>query len=253
MCVPTILDNSRVLRTAHVVSPKVPQCSLSVRAQPSCIPKPPPSNPSASCLQLKRRCAMCMQRTHASNREVPCSKARRRLLRRARRNSTQANPAGLGRLVRSAPPPGAFESPPPGGKAVYLIRHGESAANVAPRGAAHSLKDARLTDLGRRQASELQEAVAQWGCEAVFVSPLTRALHTACLAFEEQPIPMVVLPELTESWPERSQNTGRTKQMILDDPELMRLKRFSTLTWENMSLDGPWWEVCNRVVRRLMN
>jgi alpha-ribazole phosphatase/probable phosphoglycerate mutase len=60
---------------------------------------------------------------------------------------------------------------------VYLARHGESDWNAANRFQGHS--DRPLTDLGRRQADALAELVAQENVDAIYSSPLIRALETA--------------------------------------------------------------------------
>jgi broad specificity phosphatase PhoE len=60
---------------------------------------------------------------------------------------------------------------------VYLARHGESDWNAANRFQGH--RDRPLTDLGRRQADALAELVAQENVDAIYSSPLIRALETA--------------------------------------------------------------------------
>jgi broad specificity phosphatase PhoE len=60
---------------------------------------------------------------------------------------------------------------------IYLARHGESDWNAANRFQGHS--DRPLTDLGREQAQALGELVAAENVEAVYSSPLKRALETA--------------------------------------------------------------------------
>jgi broad specificity phosphatase PhoE len=61
---------------------------------------------------------------------------------------------------------------------IYLVRHGQTTANAqevvqGPR------IDAELSELGRRQASSLGEALARFPLQAVYTSPLTRARQTA--------------------------------------------------------------------------
>jgi alpha-ribazole phosphatase/probable phosphoglycerate mutase len=60
---------------------------------------------------------------------------------------------------------------------VYLARHGESDWNAANRFQGHS--DRPLTEEGRRQAEALAELVAQENVDAIYSSPLIRALETA--------------------------------------------------------------------------
>jgi broad specificity phosphatase PhoE len=62
---------------------------------------------------------------------------------------------------------------------LYLIRHGESVANVEPI-IAGMRSDAGLTDLGRKQAELLEERLRSEGLRAdqLYVSTLPRALET---------------------------------------------------------------------------
>jgi broad specificity phosphatase PhoE len=60
---------------------------------------------------------------------------------------------------------------------IFLARHGESDWNAANRFQGHS--DRPLTDLGRRQAEALADAVRGANVEAIYSSPLMRALETA--------------------------------------------------------------------------
>ncbi|EGC36400.1 hypothetical protein DICPUDRAFT_31945 [Dictyostelium purpureum] len=66
-------------------------------------------------------------------------------------------------------------------KTIYLIRHGESTFNVAYDNKVDPyLFDARLTQVGENQASQLSEHVMEHlkDVELVITSPLTRALET---------------------------------------------------------------------------
>uniref|UniRef100_A0A6T6LAC5 Phosphoglycerate mutase n=2 Tax=Rhodosorus marinus TaxID=101924 RepID=A0A6T6LAC5_9RHOD len=100
-----------------------------------------------------------------------------------------------------------------GEKILHLIRHGQGSHNLdaimqnspcvcATSGRAyccynkHEHVDARLTDLGREQASSLSERGLV--PELILVSPLTRTLQTATLAFPENKIPMVVKEDIRE-------------------------------------------------------
>jgi uncharacterized phosphatase len=60
---------------------------------------------------------------------------------------------------------------------IYLARHGESDWNAANRFQGHS--DRPLTDHGREQAKALADLVAAESVEAIYASPLSRALETA--------------------------------------------------------------------------
>jgi broad specificity phosphatase PhoE len=63
---------------------------------------------------------------------------------------------------------------------VYLARHGESDWNAAARFQGHT--DRPLTELGRRQAMELADALeARAALIAIYTSPLQRAIETASI------------------------------------------------------------------------
>jgi broad specificity phosphatase PhoE len=59
----------------------------------------------------------------------------------------------------------------------YLLRHGETDANVARRFAGWS--DDHLNDRGRQQCVDLADRLAGEGIEAVYTSPVRRAVETA--------------------------------------------------------------------------
>lgn len=92
-------------------------------------------------------------------------------------------------------------------KAVLLIRHGQAQHNPRrdPRWIARTVafRDSSLTPVGVEQAEEARERLTSNGwvqhLEAVFVSPLSRAVHTAHLIFGDAPFPPRLLsPLLTE-------------------------------------------------------
>lgn len=60
--------------------------------------------------------------------------------------------------------------------ALYLVRHGQSAANVNP---AMRGPETPLTEVGRAQALRAAAAVSELGVEAVYSSPYRRARETA--------------------------------------------------------------------------
>ena len=86
-------------------------------------------------------------------------------------------------------------------KEVILVRHGESLANRthgSVRQLDLGLKDAKLTNEGRRQAEALQKHNDLAGVQVVICSPLSRALQTACIAFAHQDVPIVCVADATE-------------------------------------------------------
>ena len=79
---------------------------------------------------------------------------------------------------------------------VYLARHGQSDWNAARRWQGHA--DRPLTGLGRRQAAELAERLADTPLDAVYSSDLRRARETAEAVATKHGLPLHVLPELRE-------------------------------------------------------
>jgi ribonuclease H / adenosylcobalamin/alpha-ribazole phosphatase len=79
---------------------------------------------------------------------------------------------------------------------LYLARHGESDWNVANR--FQGVTDRPLTERGRRQAEELAQEVAGKGIDAVYSSPLRRALDTAAIVAGRLGLEPVADPGLRE-------------------------------------------------------
>ena len=78
---------------------------------------------------------------------------------------------------------------------VLLVRHPQTVANVEGRYVGR--QDSPLTELGRKQTEELAAAVAAFGPEVVFSSPLGRALDCARLVAPAG-LDVTVLPALQE-------------------------------------------------------
>ena len=94
----------------------------------------------------------------------------------------------------SSPPSSSPSSRAPSSRAppaerrpqVLLIRHGEGTHNLRSCGGStdpYQTLDPRLTDKGRRQAAELRGVAALHDAQLVVVSPLSRAIETAAIAF----------------------------------------------------------------------
>lgn len=79
---------------------------------------------------------------------------------------------------------------------IYLARHGESDWNVANRFQGHT--DRPLTQLGLEQAGELARVLADVPLEAVYASPLLRALATAEAVAACKGLDVIALPALRE-------------------------------------------------------
>ena len=79
---------------------------------------------------------------------------------------------------------------------IYLARHGESDWNAANRFQGHS--DRPLTDHGREQAKALADLVAAESVEAIYASPLSRALETARIVAARTGLAVVADEDLRE-------------------------------------------------------
>jgi broad specificity phosphatase PhoE len=79
---------------------------------------------------------------------------------------------------------------------VYLARHGESDWNAANRFQGHS--DRPLTELGREQAHALADLLAAERVDAIYSSPLIRALETARIVAARTGLDVVTRDDLRE-------------------------------------------------------
>jgi broad specificity phosphatase PhoE len=78
----------------------------------------------------------------------------------------------------------------------YFVRHGESEANAARRFAGRS--DSPLTELGRRQAQTVADALAGTKFDRIVATPLHRSLDTAKVIAERHGMPVEIEPDLIE-------------------------------------------------------
>ncbi|MGH0002655.1 histidine phosphatase family protein [Pseudovibrio ascidiaceicola] len=71
---------------------------------------------------------------------------------------------------------------------IYLIRHAQSAFNAVfdPDKPDPMIFDAPITALGETQAKQARTKISQLDIQNIIVSPLTRALQTACLMFGDK-------------------------------------------------------------------
>ena len=85
---------------------------------------------------------------------------------------------------------------PPGARRAYLVRHGETELSV---GKSYSgRQEIPLTEHGREQARECGERLRDAGVEAIYSSPLSRAVDTAEAIAEVTGVPVKVDERLTE-------------------------------------------------------
>ncbi len=103
---------------------------------------------------------------------------------------------------------------------LYLVRHGESAHNAEGRIQGHS--DVPLSELGRRQSAAVADAMADVPADALFVSPLRRALETAQPLAERTGLSISTDPRLMEIDAGVFQNRLRTELPELYPEEYAR-------------------------------
>ena len=79
---------------------------------------------------------------------------------------------------------------------LILVRHGETLHNVA--GIAQGWGDSELSDRGRQQVAMLAERLTKIGADAIYSSPLQRAMTTAQAIAEATGLPIQTLDGLRE-------------------------------------------------------
>ena len=95
-------------------------------------------------------------------------------------------------------------------RSVLLLRDGESVANATDV----DVLDCYLTEKGQKQAMAWRDHIGTLGAEVVLVSPLRRAVQTACFAFANQDIPMELCRPAREfKWSEKQNTLGTPVQM----------------------------------------
>lgn len=116
-------------------------------------------------------------------------------------------------------------------RTIHLIRHGQSTFNAhyEATGEDPIHFDARLTELGHRQAAEARERLAGTTYDVVIATPLTRAIQTAQGIFGTS-APIVISP-LHREWLNNSCDVGRSVRDLAAD--------FPTLDFAHLS--DPWW------------
>lgn len=96
-------------------------------------------------------------------------------------------------------------------KDFYLFRHGQTDMNAAGRWQGQGI-DLPLNNIGIKQAQELGEELKNSGVEAIFSSPLKRAVQTAEIVSEALNIPLRIDQGLIEG--RFGEAEGKTKQEI---------------------------------------
>lgn len=106
---------------------------------------------------------------------------------------------------------------------VTFIRHGESEANVMRYNIANNIPtfsdnlfDSPLTDIGRKQALDMQKAIKNMHFDAIVVSPLIRACETAAIIFEHKNVQFHVKRCCREIQNGSAECQGRLKHDIIN-------------------------------------
>ena len=137
---------------------------------------------------------------------------------------------------------------------LWFVRHGESTANVENARARKldeergdgkntlqveheqdwAFTDPPLTADGVAQAMAKRAKLREWRERPMLVvcSPLTRAIQTAALVFQDDlaaGVPLVIRPELREFFPALVQDAGRPLTELRDDPNILRLPNVASV------------------------
>ena len=117
-------------------------------------------------------------------------------------------------------------------KSIVLIRHGQSTFNAhyEATGEDPGHFDARLTELGQRQAEAARIQLADEAIDLVVASPLTRAIQTGLAIFGHRSLPFHVTCKHRERL-ESTCDVGRPPVELKQD--------FPHLDFDH--LDDPWW------------
>lgn len=90
----------------------------------------------------------------------------------------------------------------------------------------------------------MQSIVPDFRAEICVVSPLTRAIQTACLAFEHEQVPLVISPLITEFFGDEYSCQGRNQCDLLGCELLSTLPRKSSLDFAH--LRDNWWDISQK-------
>tara|TARA_Y100000590_G_C15230291_1_gene829827 strand:+ start:89 stop:652 length:564 start_codon:yes stop_codon:yes gene_type:complete len=118
-------------------------------------------------------------------------------------------------------------------KAVYLIRHGQSEANVAfDLDNPNFYYDSRLTSLGKKQAQNTQKKLKNIDFDLMLCSPLTRALQTFSFIFPNLVQDAVILPFVREQ-STNSSEVGRQPAILEKEFPAFNFKDLNNFWWNN--------------------
>ena len=118
-------------------------------------------------------------------------------------------------------------------KEVYLIRHGQSEANVAlDLDSPNFYYDAKLTSLGKKQAQDTQKKLKNIDFDLMLCSPLTRALQTFSLIFPNLSKEAVILPFVREH-SLCSSEVGRQPSILAKEFPDFKFNNLKFFWWNN--------------------
>ena len=118
-------------------------------------------------------------------------------------------------------------------KEVYLIRHGQSEANVAlDLDNPNFYYDAKLTSLGKKQAQDTQKKLKNIDFDLMLCSPLTRALQTFSLIFPNPSKEAVILPFVREH-SLCSSEVGRQPSILAKEFPDFKFNNLKNFWWNN--------------------
>ena len=127
-------------------------------------------------------------------------------------------------------------------KKIYLMRHAHSEAQDCKRKGIprddDSLLDCHITKLGEFQAKTAW--VEDDFPDLVVVSPLTRAIQTALIAFEGFDIPMICHPGLKEKGDKLPENIRREKGELIRDKKLNQYEAFADIDFSLVIEEKVW-------------
>ena len=104
---------------------------------------------------------------------------------------------------------------------LYCIRHGESSYNA--EGRIQGQSDVPLSELGRRQSEAVAAALAEVPIEAVYASPLRRAMQTARPVAERLNLEIQTDPRLMEVHAGEFQREGGEQQLAFQGPKPLEI------------------------------
>ena len=116
---------------------------------------------------------------------------------------------------------------------VYIFRHGETDWNREER--IQGSTDIPLNELGKRQAEELADRLADFKIEILFCSPLARAQETAAVLQRRISAPIVALNDLREA--HFGQAEGKTRSQLIKEMGAEFWERWRSVSSEDMHFD----------------